>query len=159
MASTHQEGDALDPAEIAVTFLRLCILPSLRTVPGTRSAICSSVKSNSAYSKSGSLLPHLRSALTVMVLDASKNPDFILVQKGPQGHDIPVTKWLSINFAREENVNWPKGASISWKRQKSPKQGKGDRDKLLGSKGRAAEAGEGKEQQVRKECSGLGVSG
>lgn len=80
------------------------------------------------------------------MLDASKSPDFISVQKGPQGHGIPVTKWLSINFAREENVNWPKGASFSWKRQKSPKQGRGDRDKLLGSKGRAVEAGEEKEQ-------------
>lgn len=43
-------------------------------------------------------------------------------------------------------MKWPKGASISWKRQKSPKPGKGNRDKLLGSKGRAVEAGEGKEQ-------------
>lgn len=34
--------------------------------------------------------------------------DFITVQRGPQGHDIPVTKWLAMNFAREENESWLK---------------------------------------------------
>lgn len=38
--------------------------------------------------------------------------DFMAVQKGPQEYDIPVTKWLAINFAREENESWSKGASI-----------------------------------------------
>ena len=48
----------------------------------------------------------------------------MLAEEGPQEHDIPVTKWLATNFAREENESWSKGASIPLKHRKARSEGR-----------------------------------
>lgn len=76
----------------------------------------------------------------------------MLAEEGPQEHNIPVTKWLAINFAREENESWSKGASIPLKHRKARSEGrtvKISKEQACGSWG-----GESPEGMLR-----LGVSG
>ena len=72
----------------------------------------------------------------------------MLAEEGPQEHYIPVTKWLAISFAREENESWSKGASIPLKHRKARSEGRAVK---MSTESRPVEAGE---EKAPRECSG-----